>query len=43
MEKEINTSGKMTWGFIWRFILYYIVISIILTVITYFMLGKVIC
>ena len=41
MEKEINTSGKMTWGFIWRFILYYIVISIILTVITYFMLGKV--
>ena len=24
MEKEINTSGKMTWGFIWRFILYYI-------------------
>ena len=23
MEKEINTSGKMTWGFIWRFILLY--------------------
>lgn len=41
MEKEIQTSGKMTWGFIWRFILYYIVISIILAVISYFILGKV--
>ena len=33
MEKELKTSGKMTWAFIWRFILYYIVISIILAVI----------
>ncbi len=41
MERELKTSGKMTWGFIWRFILYYIVISIILAVIMYFMLGKV--
>lgn len=41
MEKELKTSGKMTWGFIWRFVLYYIVISIILAVILYFMLGKV--
>lgn len=41
MEREIKTSGKMTWAFIWRFVLYYIVISIILAVITYFMLGKV--
>ena len=41
MEKELKTSGKMTWAFIWRFILYYIVISIIITVIEYFMLGKV--
>lgn len=41
MDKEIQTSGKMTWGFIWRFILYYIVISIILGVISYFILGKV--
>lgn len=40
MEREIKTSGKMTWAFIWRFVLYYIVISIILAVITYFMLGK---
>ena len=37
MEKELKTSGKMTWAFI----LYYIVISIIITVIEYFMLGKV--
>ena len=41
MEKELKTSGKMTWAYIWRFILYYIVISIIITVIEYFMLGKV--
>lgn len=41
MEKELTTSGKMTWGYIWRFILYYIVISLILAVIEYFMLGKV--
>ena len=41
MDKELKTSGKMTWAFIWRFILYYIVISIIITVIEYFMLGKV--
>ena len=41
MEKEIKTSGKMTWAFIWRFVLYYIVISIILAVILYFLLGKI--
>lgn len=41
MEKELKTSGKMTWAFIWRFILYYIVISIIIAVIEYFMLGNV--
>ena len=40
MERELETSGKMTWAFIWRFILYYIAISIVLAVITYFMLGK---
>lgn len=40
MERELRTSGKMTWAFIWRFILYYIAISIVLAVITYFMLGK---
>ena len=39
MERELETSGKMTWAFIWRFILYYIAISIVLAVITYFMLG----
>ena len=40
MERELETSGKMTLAFIWRFILYYIAISIVLAVITYFMLGK---
>ena len=28
MERELETSGKMTWAFIWRFILYYIIYSI---------------
>ena len=40
MERELETSGKMTWAFIWRFILYYIAISIVLAVIEYFIDKK---
>ena len=40
MEKELKTSGKMTWGFIWRFIIYYVILSIIFAVIYGLLSGK---
>ena len=41
MEKELKTSGKMTWGFIWRFILYYIILTIIFAVIYNILSGHI--
>lgn len=41
MEKELKTSGKMTWGFIWRFIIYYIILTIIFAVIYNILVGNI--
>lgn len=41
MEKELKTSGKMTWGFIWRFLAYYIILTIIFAVIYNILSGHI--
>lgn len=41
MEKEIGSSGKMTFSFLWHYVLYYIILTLIFGVIFSFIYTKV--